>query len=107
MKFGSSRELVVDGQNKEVQLRAVNGSEIVTCRVSRVALETLVSRERVGVAGLRQIAYHYFELLTEKWAHRIDLGIGEIDGSVLLRRSDMLAEITGSNHATRIRVKLS
>ncbi len=75
MKFGSSHELSVDERNKEVHLRAVSGSTIVTCRVSRAALEALVSRQSVASAGLLQIAYHYFELLTEQWSRRIELGI--------------------------------
>ncbi len=90
MKFGSSRQLVMDEQIKEVQLRVVSGSDIITCRVSRTALETLVSRESVGSAGLLQIAHHYFELLTEQWSRRIELGIVELDGSVLLRQLDVL-----------------
>lgn len=42
MKFCRSREIAVDEQNEEVQLRIVSGHGIVTCCISRVALETMI-----------------------------------------------------------------
>lgn len=91
MKFGSSRDLLVDPTLEEIRLKAQDRSETTVCRVSRHALEALVSREGSRPDDLLRIAYDYFELLTEKWAERIQLGLCEIDGSVLLRRRDVLA----------------
>lgn len=66
-----------------------DGDEVIQCRVSREALEALVSRVVLKPGDLLEIAYNYFELLTDKWAHRIELGICELDGTVLLRRADV------------------
>lgn len=91
MQFGSSRDLLVDPTHEEIRLKALDRSETTLCRVSRQALEALVSREGSRPDDLLRIAYHYFELLTEKWAERIQLGLCELDGSVLLRRRDLVS----------------
>lgn len=90
MKFGSSRDLVEEGPLEEVRLQVQDGEESIVCRVSRDALEALVSRVVAEPGDLLRIAYHYFELLTDKWARRIQLGVCELDGSILLRRSDVV-----------------
>lgn len=99
MKFGSSRDLVIDSARDEVCLAVWDGGESIHCRVSRDALEGLVSREGSQPADLLRIAHNYFDLLTEEWAQRIELGLGELDGSILLRRDDLVP----SNHATGVR----
>lgn len=96
MKFGSSRDLIIDSTRGEVCLAVWDGGESIRCRVSRDALEALVSREGSQPADLLRIAHNYFDLLTEKWAQRIQLGLCELDGSVLLRRSDVVPK----HHAT-------
>lgn len=89
MKFGSSHDLIEDGPLEEVRLQVQDGDERIVCRVSRDALEALVSRVVSEPGDLLGIAYNYFELLTDKWAGRIQGGVCELDGSVLLRRSDV------------------
>ncbi|MEX1080753.1 MAG: hypothetical protein WD382_09530 [Halofilum sp. (in: g-proteobacteria)] len=89
MKFGSTRDLVEAGELAEVRLKVQDGGETIVCRISREALEALVSRVVSEPGDLRDIAYHYYEFLTDRWARRIQLGICELDGTVLLRRSDV------------------
>ncbi len=89
MKFGSSRDLFEAGSLEEVRLEVQDGGETIVCRISREALEALVSRVVSKPGELLDIAYHYYELLTDKWARRIELGICELDGTVLLRRGDV------------------
>lgn len=96
MKFGSSRNLVLDEVHDEVRLQVQDNDEVIACRVSREALEALVSREGTSRGELLHIAYHYFELLTEKWEYRVQLGVCELDGSILLRRSDVTSAIPSS-----------
>lgn len=96
MKFDSSRDLMFDEMRDEVRLQVWDGNELIVCRVSREALEALVSREETSSDELLRIAYHYFEFLTEKWEYRVQLGVCEPDGSILLRRSDVISAIPSS-----------
>lgn len=89
MKFGSSRDLEEEGPLEAVRLNVDDGGETIVCRVSREALEALASRLALEPGDLVRIAHAYYELLTDKWAHRIELGVCELDGSVLLRRGDV------------------
>lgn len=92
MEFGIWYELGVDRALGEVRLKVEKGEEEIVCRVSRDALEALVSRDGLGVRGLLSVAANYFELLADKWAQCIQCGRCEIDGSILLRREDMVPE---------------
>lgn len=93
MKFGSSRDLMFDEALDEIRLQIRDGNELIACRVSREALEALVSREQTSPGELLRIAHYYFEFLTEKWEYRVQLGVCEPDGSILLRRSDVMSAI--------------
>lgn len=90
MKFGSSRDLIIDNTRGEICLDVSDGGEAIRCRVSGDALEALVSREGSQPEDLIRIAHNYFDLLTEKWAQRIQLGLCELDGTILLRRTDVV-----------------
>jgi hypothetical protein len=90
MKFGSSRDLVIDSMHEEVCLGVSEAGESIRCRVTADALEALVSREGSRPEELLRIAHNYFDLLTEEWEQRIQLGLCELDGSVLLRRADVV-----------------
>lgn len=90
MKFGSSRDLVEEGPMEAVRLQVQDGSESIVCRISREALEALMSRVVSEPGDLLGAAHDYFELLTDKWAHRIHLGACERDGTVLLRKADVV-----------------
>lgn len=96
MKFGSSRDLVLDEAHDEIRLQVQDHDEVIACRVSREALEALVSREEMSTGELLHVAHHYFEFLTEKWEYRVQLGVFELDGSVLLRRSDVMSAMPSS-----------
>lgn len=72
-----------------VRLEVRDGDETIVCRVSREALEALIGREAARPGDLLKFAYDYYELLTDKWALRIELGVCDLDGSVFLRRSDV------------------
>lgn len=96
MRFDSSRDLVFDETFDEVRLQVRDGDDVIACRVSREALEALVSREETSSDELLRIAYHYFEFLIEKWEYRVQLGVCEPDGSILLRHSDVMSAIPSS-----------
>lgn len=90
MKFGSSRDLIEERPVAAVRLEVRDGDDLIVCRVSREALEALVSRDGSEPGELLSIAHNYFELLTDKWMDRIQLGRSELDGSILLRRQDVI-----------------
>ncbi len=104
MKFGSSRDLMFDEALDEIRLQIRDGNELIACRVSREALEALVSREQTSRGELLRIAHYYFEFLTEKWEYRVQLGVCDPDGSILLRRSDVMSAIpSGSGRPPAVR----
>lgn len=97
MKFGSSRDLVEEGPMESIRLETQDGEEVITCRVSREALEALVSRIVLEPGDLLAIAHDYYELLTDKWARRIQLGVCDLDGTICLRRGDVIGSRRGAS----------
>lgn len=103
MKFGSSGDLVEEGPMEAIRLEAQDGDQMIMCRVSRGALEALVSRVVLEPGDLLAIAHHYYELLTDKWARRIQLGVCDLDGTVFLRHGDVIGSRGTGASAMRAR----